>query len=55
MQIMEENNEVRAIVDIVVPGKDQEGDQEEDGWIVSEATCRNCGSHLVGKGEDVLY
>ena len=24
--------------------KDQEGDQEEDGWIVSEKTCRNCGS-----------
>ena len=31
MQRMKENNEVRAIVDTIVPGKDQEGDQEEGG------------------------
>ena len=30
VQRMEENNEVRAIVDMMVPGKDQEGDQEGD-------------------------
>ena len=23
---------------------DQEGDKEDDGWIASERTCRNCGS-----------
>ena len=40
MQRMEENNKVRAIVDMMVPGKDQ----ERDGWIVSEGTCRNYGS-----------
>ena len=44
MQRMEENNEVKAIVDVIVPGKDQEADQEGDGWIASEGTCRNCGS-----------
>ena len=40
MQRMEENNEVRAVVDMRVAGKDQEG----DGWIASEGICRNCGS-----------
>ena len=44
MQRMEENNEVRAVVDMIVPGKRQEGDQEGDGWIVSEGICRHCGS-----------
>ena len=44
MQRVEENNEVRGGVDMIVPGKDQEGDQEGDGWIVSEGICRNCGS-----------
>ena len=44
MQRMEENNEVRAVVDTRVPGKDQEGDQEGDGWIASEGICRHCGS-----------
>ena len=33
---MEENNEVRAVVDMRVPGKRPRGDQEGDGWIVSE-------------------
>ena len=31
MQRMEENDEMRAVVDKVVPGKDQGGDQEGDG------------------------
>ena len=44
MQRMEENNEVRAVVDMILPEKDQEGDQEGDGWIASEGICRNCGS-----------
>ena len=37
MQRMEENNEVRAVVDMIVPKKDQEG----DGWMASEGTCKN--------------
>ena len=37
---MEENNEVRAVVDMRVPGKDQEG----DGWLASEGICRHCRS-----------
>ena len=44
MQRMEENNEVRAVVDMIVPGQRPRGDQEGDGWIASEGTCRNCGS-----------
>ena len=44
MQRMEEN-EVRAIVDIIVPGKRPRGDQERDGWMASEGICRHCGSH----------
>ena len=44
IQRMEEYNEVRAIVDMRVPGKVQGGDQEGDGWMASEGTCRNCGS-----------
>ena len=44
MQSMEENNEVRAVVDMRVPGKRPRGDQEGDGWIVSEGICRYCGS-----------
>ena len=31
MQRMEENNEVRAVVDMRVPGKRLRGDQEGDG------------------------
>ena len=44
MQRMEENNEVRAIVDMRVTGKDQGGDQEGEGWIASEGICRHYGS-----------
>ena len=44
MQRMEENNEVRGNVDMIVPGKRPRGDQEGDGWIASEGTCMNCGS-----------
>ena len=44
MQRMEENNEVRAFVDMEVPGKRPGGDQEGDGWIVSEGIRRHCGS-----------
>ena len=36
-QRMEENNEVTAVVDMMVPGKNQEGDV----WIVSEGKCRS--------------
>ena len=35
MQRMEEN-EVRAVGDMRVPGKGQGGDQEGDGWMASE-------------------
>ena len=42
MQRMEENNEVRAVVDMIVPGKRPRGDQEGDGWIASEVIYRNC-------------
>ena len=38
MQRMEENNEVRAVVDMIVPGKRPRGR-----WV-SEGTCRHCGS-----------
>ena len=44
MQRMEENNEARAIVDMIVPGKRPRGDQEGDGCIASKGTCRHCGS-----------
>ena len=44
MQKMEENNEVRAVGDMRVPGKGQGRDQEGDGWIASEGSCRICGS-----------
>ena len=44
MQRMEENNEVRAVGDMRVPGKRPWGDQEGDGWIASEGICRNCRS-----------
>ena len=40
----EENNGVRAVVDMRVPGKRPRGDQEGGGWIVSEGICRHCGS-----------
>ena len=43
MQRLEEN-EVRAVVDMIVPGKRPRGDQEGDGLIASEAICRHCGS-----------
>ena len=33
MQKNEENNEVRAVVEMIVPGKDQQRDQEGDGWV----------------------
>ena len=41
---MEENNEVRAVFDMRVPGKRPRGDQEGDGWIMSDGICRHCGS-----------
>ena len=44
MQRMEENNEVRAVGDMRVPGERPRVDQEGGGWIASEGTCRNCGS-----------
>ena len=44
MQRMEENSEVRAVGDMRVPGKRPRGDQEGDGWMVSEGICRHCGS-----------
>ena len=44
MQRMEENNEVRAVVDMRVPGKRPRGDQEGDEWIASEGICRHYGS-----------
>ena len=44
MQRMEESNEVRAVVDMRVPGKRPRGDQKGDGCIVSEGICRHCGS-----------
>ena len=40
MQRMQENNEVRAVVDMIVPGKRPRGDE----WIASEGICRHCGS-----------
>ena len=40
MQRMEENNEVRATVDMIVVEKDQEA----DGWMASEGICKHCGS-----------
>ena len=53
MQRMEENNEVRAVIDMIVPGKDQKGDQEGDqegyGWTASKGICRNCGSPRSGE------
>ena len=49
MQRMEENNEVRAVGDMIVPGKRPRGDQAGDGWIVSEGICRNCGSCRTGQ------
>ena len=44
MQRMEENNEVRAVGDMRLPGKRPRGDQEGDGWMTSKEICRNCGS-----------
>jgi len=41
---MEENNEVRAIVDMIVPGNRPKG-RPRGRWIASEGTCRHCGSH----------
>ena len=43
MQRMEENNEVRAIVDMMVPGRRPRG-RARGRWIAFEGTCRNCGS-----------
>ena len=43
MQRMEEN-EVRAVGDMRVPGKRLREDQEGDGWMVSEGICKHCGS-----------
>ena len=40
----EENNEVRAVVDMRVPGNRPRGDQEGDGWTGSEGICRHGGS-----------
>ena len=42
MQRMEENNEVRAVGDMRVPGKRPRG----DGWMAFEGICRYCGSPL---------
>ena len=39
MQRMEENNEVRAVGDMRVPGKGQGGDQVGDGWLAFEGIC----------------
>ena len=39
-----EENEVRAVGDMRVPGKRPRGDQEGDGWMASEGICRHCGS-----------
>ena len=44
MQRMDENNEVRAVGDMRVPGKRPRGDQEVDGWMASEGIGRHCGS-----------
>ena len=44
MQRMDENNEVKAVGDMRVPGKGPRGDQEGDGWIASEGICTHCGS-----------
>ena len=47
MQRMEENNEVGAVVDMIVPGKRPRGlrgDQEGDGWMASEGIYKHCGS-----------
>ena len=43
IQRMEEN-EVRAVGDMGVPGKRPRGDQEGDGWMAFEGICRQCGS-----------
>ena len=40
---VEENKEVRATVDMIVPGKRPRG-RLRGRWIASEGTCRNCGS-----------
>jgi len=39
-----EENEVRAVGDMGVPGKRPRGDQKRDGWMESEGICRHCGS-----------
>ena len=44
MQIIDENNEVRAVGDMRVPGNRPRGDQEGDGWMASEGICMHCGS-----------
>ena len=43
MQRMKENNEVRAVGDMRVIGKRPRGDQEGDGWMVSEGTADDPG------------
>ena len=50
MQRMEENNEVRAVGNMRVPGKRPRGDQEGDGWIASEGICRHWGSPRKDSG-----
>ena len=40
---IKENNEVRPIVDMIVPGKTQTG-RPRGRWIASQGTCRNYGS-----------
>ena len=51
MQRMEKNNEVRAVVDME---KDQGGDQEGDGWIVSEGICRPADHPRGCPGQNIL-
>ena len=64
MQIMEKNNEVRTIVDMIVPGKGPRG-RQRGRWMDCEGTSggfpgqnileiKNSGRlpHLVGPGEE---
>ena len=55
MQRMEENNEVRAVGDMKVPGKRPRGDQEGDGWMASEGIYADTADHPGGcAGQNIL-